>query len=105
MQSSFYKSYLKEEKVFNGNLNKRTANYYYDNNNDIDKSRDNYTYYESKYSRKTNTDKNYNSNNNKISENNIVLNDENVNLSNIPLNINIIKNNRKQNNKAIYPNI
>ena len=86
LQTSINKQHINEKKIFNGNQNtKWIVNNYYDNNNDMEKNRENYTYYESKYSRKTNNKNNY-LKNNKVNEQNINYNNENYNYSNISFN-------------------
>ena len=75
------RSYINNKNFFNGNQNKYQNNNYYDNNNDMDRSRGNYTYYESKYSRKKSIERDNNFNNNKVNE--IVYYNENYNISNI----------------------
>jgi hypothetical protein len=47
LQTSINKQHINEKKIFNGNQNtKWIVNNYYDNNNDMEKNRENYTYYE-----------------------------------------------------------
>ena len=84
--------------IFNGNQNKyQNNNNNYDNNNDIDKNKGNYTYYESKYSRKKSIEKDSNFNNNNFNEN--VYYNENYNISNIS-----VKNNKYDTNYNIKTN-
>ena len=91
--------YSNNKNIFNGHQNKWLNNNYYDNNNDMDKSRENYTYYESKYSRSMNKKKDNNFYNNKVNEI-IDYNNENYNISNIS-----IKNNKYDSNYNIKTNV
>ena len=121
LQTSVNKQYINKKKIFNGNQNtKWIVNNYYENNNDMEKNRENYTYYESKYSRKTNNEINY-LNYNKVNEQNIIYSNENYNYSNISLNKKSLKkshyysnsniNNKLENsefkkrNRVIFPKI
>ena len=83
--------------IFNGNQNKYQNNNNYDNNNDTDRNKGNYTYYESKYSRKKSIEKDNNFNNNNFNE--IVYYNENYNISNIS-----VKNNKNDSNYNIKTN-
>ena len=90
--SPMNRPYSKNRNFFNGHQNKWL------NNNDMEKKRENYTYYESKYSRKKNNKRDTNFNNNKVSES--VYSNENYNISNIPL-----KNNNYDSNYNIKKNV
>ena len=57
MNSSSYKPYYSNKKFFNGQQNRLVIKKNNDNIENIDKNRPNYSYYESKYTKKTNDEK------------------------------------------------
>ena len=97
INSSSYRPYANNLRLFNGNHKNLVISNNIDNYNNIEKNRENCSYYESKYSRKNNTEKD----NNKFNEKNSTYNKENYNFDNIPSSKNIIKNSRIDSNFSI----
>ena len=97
INSSSYRPYANNLRLFNGNHKNLVISNNIDNYNNIEKNRENCSYYESKYSRKNNTEKD----NNKFNEKNSTYNKENYNFDNISSSKNIIKNSRIDSNFSI----
>ena len=84
VNNSVYKSYLKNEKFFNGKQNKWDIRQNTDCINNHEKNRINYSYYESKYSSKDNYDRDcYSFKVNRINDKNINYSNENYNIENL----------------------
>ena len=97
INSSSYKPYLNNSKLFNGNKNMLVISQNNNDYNNVEKNRANYTYYESKYSKKNSTEKI----NIKPNKKEATYNKENYNLSNISSNQIPIKNSRIDSNFSI----
>jgi serine/threonine protein phosphatase PrpC len=97
INSSSYKPYLNNSKLFNGNKNMLIISQNNNDYNNVEKNRANYTYYESKYSKKNSTEKI----NIKPNKKEATYNKENYNLSNISSNQIPIKNSRIDSNFSI----
>ena len=78
-----YKRTISRENVFNGQSNKYVIKNIYDNINNIEKRKDNCCYYESKYTRLVNEEKENHCINGKIKENFVNYPNENKNISNL----------------------
>ena len=82
--SSGYKSYLKNEKFFNGKQDKWALKQNKDYINNNEKNRKNYSYYESKYSSKDNYDRDcYSFRPNRNNSKNNIYSNENYNIANL----------------------
>lgn len=86
INSSSYKPYFNNNKFFNGNQNKYENPKNLDSINNIEKNRANYTYFESKYSRKDNYEQDNHSFKNKYSNKYVLYSNENHDTSNLTSN-------------------
>ena len=101
INSSSYKPYFNNDKIFNGNQNKFVNSKNSGVIDITDKNKANYTYYESKYSRKDNYEQDNYSFKNKYSNKNVLYSNENHDTSNLTSNQKFTKNRRIDSNFSI----